>query len=81
MYVNKKIEELETIISFNYELKHVSVYSTRTATIKKLTKAIGSANKIDYVGGKIYSSEWIIPFLQREKIKKVLSITAYLNRK
>ena len=76
-YASKSNEEIESIITFdNYE-KKVNVYSTRNSTITKLIKSIGKPTNIWYKGNQIFDAEWNIPFSDRIRIRKVLSINNY----
>ena len=80
-YAQKSNNETESIITFdNYE-KKVNVYSTRNATIKKLIKQLGKPANISYINGQIFDAEWDIPFSDRVKIRKLLSINTYFLNK
>lgn len=79
---NKKIKETESIINFDYSLNNVSIYSSRNATIKKLFNLLGNPTRVNYVdNNKIYDAEWVIPFSDRFRIRKILSIQLYVLNK
>ena len=78
-------DEKETIINFDYQGEKLSIYTTNQFTAKKLRKKIGQPIKTNFEEGMTASEEWTISFKDREKIKKILSIsnfvTFYLSKK
>ncbi len=78
-------EEKEVIILCDYVEEKVTIYSSNQSASKKLLKKIGDPKKIDYTEGEVSSMEWDIPFRDREKIRKGLSIsnfvTNYISKK
>ena len=80
-FLSKRNDEIESIIYFDNLNQNVNVYSTRNASIKKITKYIGEPSNADYINGKIFSAEWNIPFSDRLRIRKALSINIYFLKK
>ena len=77
----KKLMEVESIILIDNFKREIIVFSNRNASIKKLYKILGEPNKINYIKNEIESCEWNIPFYDRKKIKKILSINLYFLNK
>lgn len=77
-FFNIPIEEKETLIHFDYFNKKMNIYTTRVASMRKLEKAIGIADKTEKTNGQIVSMEWNIPFEHRKNIKKALSLSIIL---
>ena len=76
-FARKLNEEIESIITFdNYE-RVVNVYSTRNATIRKLISYLGFPDNVKKEENEIFYAEWNIPFDDRVRIRKALSINIY----
>lgn len=73
------IDEKETIVNIDYYDKKFNFYTTNQATGNRLSKRIGTPTKIQTNEGKIFSMEWQIPFGERERIKKALSINVLIS--
>lgn len=76
-FATKSNDEIESIITFDNFDRKVNVYSTRNATIKKLIKYLGEPTNISYKNNEIFDAEWDIPFSDRVRIRKLLSINIY----
>ena len=78
-------EEKESIINFDDFKEILHCYTRNNATGNRIKKKIGDPTKTDYIEGKIFSMSWDIPFSDRERIKKVLSVnnfvTSYKSRR
>lgn len=74
------IDEQETIIHLDYIDKILQVYTTNQATSKRLEKKLGEPMKEDYIQEMIASTTWRIPFQEREKLKKVLSLGSLITK-
>ena len=72
------IDERETIVNYDYCSKRVNIYTTRSATIKRLTKILGKGLESYDADGKIYSVEWNITFKNRDLIRKSISLSNLL---
>ena len=57
----------------------VNVYTTNQSTGNRIKKKIGEPFKTGLNEGKIFSMEWKIPFNDREKIRKGLSIVNFIT--
>lgn len=73
------IEEKESIINFDYFEGVVNVYTTNQSTGNRIKKKIGEPDRTQTNQGQIYSMEWKIPFNDREKIRKGLSIVNFIT--
>ena len=78
-WISIPIDEQETIINLDYFEKVLTVYTTNQATSKRLQKKIGEPTSQDYIQDKISSTTWKIPFQEREKAKKVLSLGSLIT--
>lgn len=67
------IQEQETQINIDYAERQVQLYTSKKSIYERMTKQIGEAAKIYYIHGKISGAEWIIPYADKEKLRKVLS--------
>lgn len=73
------LDEKESIINFDYFEGIVNVYTSNQSTGNRIKKKIGEPFKIGMNEGKIFSMEWKIPFNDREKIRKGLSIVNFIT--
>lgn len=73
------IDEKESIINFDYLEGIVNVYTTNQSTGNRIKKKIGEPIKKGINQGQIFSMEWKIPFNDREKIRKGLSIVNFIT--
>jgi len=73
------LDEKESIINFDYFEGIVNVYTTNQSTGNRIKKKIGEPFKTGLNEGKIFSMEWKIPFNDREKIRKGLSIVNFIT--
>lgn len=78
-WISISIDEQETLINLDYFEKVLTVYTTNQATSKRIEKKIGEPTKEDFTEGKISSTTWKIPFQDREKAKKVLSLGSLIT--
>lgn len=61
-FYNIDRNEQETDIIIDYAAKVVTVYTSRYSVYDKLSKKISNPDETDYVGKKIASATWRIPF-------------------
>lgn len=72
--VKVSLEEQETTINVDYFSQIVDIFTSRKEVYKTLVKAIGEPNRQSFERGKAVGGCWRISFLEREKIRKILSI-------
>ena len=72
--VKNPVEEQETTINVDYFSKTIDIYTSRPEVYRTLVKKVGEPDKNSFVKGKTVGGHWRIPFLEREKIRKILSI-------
>lgn len=80
-FEEKNKHEIETIINFDNFQGVLSIFTTRNATIKKLYKLLGIPYTVDKTGDKIFGAEWRIPFDDRVRVRKALSLNNYYLNK
>lgn len=72
-------EERETYIHFDDYLEKAIVVARHNVIGNKLKKKIGQPSKIDTCKGLVCCMEWEIPYSDRDKIKKLLSINNFIT--
>lgn len=80
-YYNTPISEQESIINIIYEEQVISIYSNRIEVIENLTQLLGKPD-IKYRKSRTYWSgaRWNVDFKDNERIKKVLSKNAFIEK-
>lgn len=68
------LEEQESTINIDYFSQIVDIFTSRKEVYRDLLKAIGEPDRQSFVKGKVVGGCWRIPFSEREKIRKILSI-------
>lgn len=74
-FANIPMEEQETIINIDYLKKYIKISTSRKIVFKKLLSLLGTPIEINTIRGKISDGLWIIPFENRNIIKKVLTLS------
>ncbi len=72
--VKNPVEEQETTINVDYFSKTIDIYTSRPEVYRTLVKKVGKPAKNSLVKTKVVGGHWRIHFLEREKIRKILSI-------
>lgn len=72
--VKVSLEEQETTINVDYFSQIVDIFTSRKEVYRDLVKAIGEPDRQSFVKCKVVGGCWRIPFAEREKIRKILSI-------
>lgn len=72
-FYNTILAEQETQINFDYMSKELHIYTNQKAVINRIISRIGQPTQINYIGKKIASCKWIIPFTEKKNLTKVLS--------
>ena len=72
------VDEQETLINIDYCEKFVKVWTSRGVVGKKIIKKIGKPDSLNTINGVTSDAEWVIPFNERKRIIKVLSIGVLL---
>lgn len=72
-FIKNTIDEQETQINISYAGSAIHFYTSRKSIFERITKQIGEATKIYYTHGKISGAMWIIPFTDKDKLRKILS--------
>lgn len=72
--IKNPVEEQETTINVDYFSQTIDIYTSRPEVYKVLVKKVGKPDKNSFVKGKAVGGYWRIPFSEREKIRKILSI-------
>lgn len=75
------LDEQETIITIDYFEKVVELYTSRSIVYKKVVKKIGESTDINIFNNKISGAIWKIPFNERSKISKMLTLANLLMLK
>lgn len=73
------IEEQEVIINVDYAGKYFDVYTSKSSVGKALLRKLGTPDDQQVYNGRIVSQEWRVPFDDRKKLNKVLSIKNYVS--
>ncbi len=74
------MNEQETIVLVDYELRVMHIYTSREACFNKLCKLLGEPYKTVVFKKCICSGEWIIPFDDRTKIRIATRLTNLIPR-
>lgn len=72
-------EEREAFIHFEDISQRIIVFVRDNVTGNKLKKKIGDPERIETHNNKICSMQWEIPYSERDKIRKALSINNYIS--
>ena len=72
-YFNNIPEEQETIINLDYFERTLHIYSSRKATIKRLSVKLGTPTKTGLINKSLASASWTIPFGDKKRISIALS--------
>ncbi len=69
------IEEQETTINVDYFVQTLDVFTSCKPVYDKLHAEVGEPTDYAKVKGKVVGGKWKVPFNDRKKAKKILSIT------